>query len=403
MELRYLQFIADGTDSLAELERANPVLGERLKDFVNTIDSCCREAYERFSVALGDVLTLSSNPSETEKSKVLAILKNASNSEWFRNVAKICDQLAAVADTYDSDIKRQISRIEGDYEQSDRHYSLSMLLEILHKHEGDLKQDIRRSVNLLKVYIADSEIAEARKYAISIQDEIDKTLTRIHGVSVRITGSFAQGAIDALTKVQMAEPASMLQDDRKWYVSYAWGEDSTAEGRARENVVDKLCAAVEARGRKILRDKNVLGLGQSISAFMQDIGAGDRIFVILSDKYLRSPYCMFELSEIWRTSKQEGSAFLERVRVYALRDAKVSKPSDWVDWAIYWKKEHDALNKRAQQYGAAILGQHGHDKLMQMQRFFTQVADILGTLADIVQPRSLEELERYGFDDPPTP
>ena len=36
---------------------------------------------------------------------------------------------------------------------------------------------------------------------------------------------------------------------------------------------------------------------------------------------------------------------------------------------------------------------------MLMQRFFTQVADILGTLADIVQPRTFEELERYGFDD----
>jgi hypothetical protein len=112
---------------------------------------------------------------------------------------------------------------------------------------------------------------------------------------------------------------------------------------------------------------------------------------------------MFELSEIWRTSKQEGSAFLERVRVYALPDAKATEAGDWVDWAIYWKQEHDALDNRARQYGAAILGQHGYDKLRQMQGFYTQVPDILGTLADIVQPRSLEELGRYGLEDPPKP
>jgi hypothetical protein len=109
---------------------------------------------------------------------------------------------------------------------------------------------------------------------------------------------------------------------------------------------------------------------------------------------------MFELSEIWHTSKREGSAFLERVRVYALPDATVWQPGDWADWAIYWKKEHDAVDSRARQHGAGILGEHGHRRLMQMQRFYTEVADILGTLADIVQPRTFEELERYGLADP---
>jgi len=79
----------------------------------------------------------------------------------------------------------------------------------------------------------------------------------------------------------------------------------------------------------------------------------------------------------------------------------VWQPGDWVDWAIFWKQEHDALENRARQHGVSILGEHGHRKLMQMQRFYTQVADILGTLADIVQPRTFEELERYGLADPP--
>lgn len=34
-----------------------------------------------------------------------------------------------------------------------------------------------------------------------------------------------------------------------------------------------------------------------------------------------------------------------------------------------------------------------------MRTFYIQVSDILGTLADIVQPRTFEQLERYGFDD----
>jgi internalin A len=185
----------------------------------------------------------------------------------------------------------------------------------------------------------------------------------------------------------------------EWYVSYAWGDDRTPEGRAREEIVDHLCTAAMAQGHVIFRDKNVLNLGDRISNFMKRIGRGDRIFVILSDKYLRSPYCMFELSEIWRTSQQEGEAFLNRVRIYALPDAKIFQPEDWVDWSIYWKKEHDNLESRAQQHGIVVLGEQGHRRLTQMRNLYSQISDILGTVADIVQPRTFEDLERYGFSE----
>ena len=49
--------------------------------------------------------------------------------------------------------------------------------------------------------------------------------------------------------------------------------------------------------------------------FMQRIGRGDRVFVVLSERYLCSPYCMFELFEVWRASRAEPEAFLRRVRI----------------------------------------------------------------------------------------
>lgn len=181
-------------------------------------------------------------------------------------------------------------------------------------------------------------------------------------IAVERTSPVAEVRAEAELVLGQEKPA-----EPEWYVSYAWGDDKTPEGRAREQVVDRLCAAANERGRRILRDKEVLGLGESISRFMRRIGAGDRVFVILSGKYLRSPHCMFELSEIWRTSRQEGGAFLDRVRVYALPDAKIWDPLDWTDHAIYWKEQHDALDSRAQQHGATILGEHGQRRLMLMQ------------------------------------
>jgi internalin A len=144
-----------------------------------------------------------------------------------------------------------------------------------------------------------------------------------------------------------------------------------------------------------------LGLGDSISRFMGRIGAGDRVFVILSDKYLRSPHCMFELSEIWRNSKQDRGVFLQKVRVYALPETKIWEARDRADWASYWKDKYKELDQRVRDQGTDILGKSGSRRLYQFLCFYTQVFDILEALTGIVHPRSMDQLREYGFRDLP--
>jgi hypothetical protein len=183
------------------------------------------------------------------------------------------------------------------------------------------------------------------------------------------------------------------EPDRKpeYFVSYAWG-DRTPGGREREAFVDKLCAEAEKRGIAILRDKKVLGLGDRISKFMSRIGQGDRIFVVLSDKYLKSPYCMFEL---WRNCREEGDELLNRVRVYTLPDPNIWTPKDRALCARYWKEQMIELKPYAD-----LLGDSDHAKYRLMSKFVHEVGDILVTLTDIVQPHTFEELVKYGFQDP---
>ena len=73
--------------------------------------------------------------------------------------------------------------------------------------------------------------------------------------------------------------------------------------------MDRLCAAAETRGINIIRDKQTLRTGDPITPFMSRIGRGDRVFVILSEKYLHSAWCMFELSEIWFQSRLDEGSF----------------------------------------------------------------------------------------------
>jgi internalin A len=112
------------------------------------------------------------------------------------------------------------------------------------------------------------------------------------------------------------EPSSGLE----YYVSYAWGDD-TPEGKDQETTVDRLCAEAEARGKTIVRDKNAMKYGDRISRFMDRIGKGavnGRVFVVLSDKYLKSAYCMHELFDVWRNCREDPETFIDRTRVQVL-------------------------------------------------------------------------------------
>ncbi|MBX3516637.1 MAG: toll/interleukin-1 receptor domain-containing protein [Rhodospirillales bacterium] len=182
------------------------------------------------------------------------------------------------------------------------------------------------------------------------------------------------------------------QSERKpeWCVSYAWGGDH-------DDVVDQLCEQAKAEGKTILRDKTAMGLGQRISKFMRRIGGADRIFVILSDRYLKSPFCMFELSEVWRNCRLEEEEFLEHIRVFALPSATIWSPEERLEYAIHWKQRYDNLEVKA--HGYDILGDRDSQEFRRMREFSRNVSDILATVADILQPRDFEELREYGFRD----
>ena len=180
------------------------------------------------------------------------------------------------------------------------------------------------------------------------------------------------------------------RDERSYYVSYAWEDESAA-------LVDEFCKRAEKRGIKVQRDKDVMRLGDSIATFMHRLIEGDRVIVVLSEKYLRSPFCMYELCNIWWQARRDGEQFLKRVRVYSQPDAKIRTPSDCLEYADYWKKEYAKFSgKPAEQILG--LGMKSLQRVKLMSDFASNVGDILDHLTDTLQPQNLDDLERYAFD-----
>jgi len=123
----------------------------------------------------------------------------------------------------------------------------------------------------------------------------------------------------------------MSEYEQSVFVSYAWGGE-------REEVVDQIDQALQERGIKIVRDKRDLGYKGSINEFMERIGQGNCVIVVISDKYLRSPNCMFELVEI-----AEGKQFHDRIFPVVLADANIYDPLKRIEYVKHWEVKRAEL------------------------------------------------------------
>lgn len=78
-----------------------------------------------------------------------------------------------------------------------------------------------------------------------------------------------------------------------------------------------------------------------IREFMQRIGAGHCVIVVISDKYLRSKNCMFELVEI-----AANKDFADRVFPIVLSDAKIYEAVDRIDYLKHWEQKKADLDTK---------------------------------------------------------
>jgi len=127
------------------------------------------------------------------------------------------------------------------------------------------------------------------------------------------------------------------------FISYAWGGES-------ERTVDQIDFALDKHGIKIIRDKRDLGYKGSISNFMERIGYGDCIILVISDEYLRSSNCMFELIEIAKHKQ-----FSDRIFPIVLADADIYDPVKRVEYVEYWEEKRADLVKAIKRLDPANL------------------------------------------------
>lgn len=165
--------------------------------------------------------------------------------------------------------------------------------------------------------------------------------------------------------------------EKEFFVSYAWGGES-------EIVYTKLKAACESKGIILTSDKTDLNFKELISSFMQRLGQGDYIVIILSENYLKSPNCLFELLEI-----SKNGNFNTRIFPIVLKSANIFDPIGIIKYIKYWEKRIDALNIAM----GSLKNQGNLQGLRDTLDLYIKIRELFASITNIIKDMNCERLE----------
>jgi internalin A len=176
--------------------------------------------------------------------------------------------------------------------------------------------------------------------------------------------------VAGVSEAQMIDHVETFQPKKEAFISYAWGGDS-------EGMANKVDAACQAKGIPLVRDKRDLGFKGLIKDFMRQIGKGKAVIVIISEKYLKSENCMFELLEIAKT----GDVY-DRIFPIVLNDAKIYKSRNRIRYVQHWENEIQELDTEMKTVSSANL-QGFREDIDLYQRIRDQIAGLTDLLRDM--------------------
>lgn len=158
-------------------------------------------------------------------------------------------------------------------------------------------------------------------------------------------------------------------NDKTIFLSYNWHDGETADR------IDRHLSRFP--GVTVKRDVRDIGPWKSIREFMESIRQQDYAVLIISDSYLKSKNCMFEVTEIM---KERGYAD----RIFpAVVETSIYEPLVRAEYINYWRQECDKLE-------AAVRGldpTNAVELIADLKRY-KNIASSVGEFLSIVSDRN---------------
>lgn len=154
-------------------------------------------------------------------------------------------------------------------------------------------------------------------------------------------------------------------------------------------IADKIQNRLEAI-TQVVRDKTSLSDWGSIKTFMKSIRNQDMIIMIITDEYLKSSACMFEVVE---AMKDEN--WIEHTMFVVDEGATdVYIPKKWSHYLAYWKREESDLFSIIQSIGDVATTTKLAEELKKVKCISASLIDFLGSVSDSKNPSVDEAVEK---------
>jgi len=125
---------------------------------------------------------------------------------------------------------------------------------------------------------------------------------------------------------------------------------------------------------------------------MRRIGLAGHVILVLSDKYLRSPYCMTELHTLYQNSRFEKQEFLDRIIPLVLDDARFGTPEERGEYAKHWEARYRKLKS-----DLVYLSVEDFARFRAMQKWHLDIGEMLTYINDVLCPHGFDDIVKDNF------
>lgn len=167
------------------------------------------------------------------------------------------------------------------------------------------------------------------------------------------------------------------------FISYSW-ED--------EKATDRLDNFFKDNKIELIRDKKELSYKSNIEEFMKKIRKSDFTILLISDSYLKSMACMYELLEFIKDDN-----YKDRILPIVNKNAKIFKSENRNEYIKYWKNQYEKKQlstdglRDEEKIDTAI-------ELKHINKICIELGEILLFLSEIIIERYDNEITNKNFN-----
>lgn len=208
--------------------------------------------------------------------------------------------------------------------------------------------------------------------------------------------------------IEADESAEEQQVEKKIFISYSW---------ANKDIADMIDEDFSKLGFNLTRDERDLKYKDSIKQFMQQIGKHDYVIMLISDSYLKSENCMYEVMEVMRNRE-----YKDKILMIMLKDQDKKYYKDWqervsvdhefkqlvigadiyssvgrIGYIQYWEQKEKELESYVARIQVDINKIQPLNELKRINNITRDIGDFLTELSDW-KGLTIEELKRNKYE-----